>query len=197
TGVDITAEYIADARRTAGREDLDARFIESDVLDISYRSEFDVVLNLADGAIGYFEDESDNLRLFDVIATALVRGGKHLMGVCNGSHARRHFPCRHWEEGSRSISLADFKWLPETSRMLYSGHVLKFGETLQRLEQDAPGDGIRLYTVEELKSIFAARNMIVRKTYGAYDVAVPASDDNITLLAYSVKGDVQYEMALR
>jgi SAM-dependent methyltransferase len=189
TGVDITADYIADAQQVANQEGLTVTFNQSDVLKVSVQTEFDVVLNLADGAIGYFDSEADNLKLFDVIASALKHGGKHLMGVCSGAHARKHFPCRHWEEGSKSISLADFKWIPETSRMLYSGHVLKFGEQLQPLAKHLSGNGMRLYTPEELEAILASRNMTIRKTFGAYDPTVPASDDKLTLLVYSEKGD--------
>jgi hypothetical protein len=51
---------------------------------LKYRDEFDVVLNLADGAIGYLEDEVENLKIFDLISSSLKPGGKHVMDVCNG-----------------------------------------------------------------------------------------------------------------
>jgi|GEM_PF-3392103 len=50
-GVDITAEYIEDAEKTAKEEKLNARFILSDIRDIKFENEYDVVLNLADGAM--------------------------------------------------------------------------------------------------------------------------------------------------
>ena len=56
TGVDITPEYIRYATEQAGKEKLNAEFICRDIRDISFENEFDVVLNMADGAIGYLEN---------------------------------------------------------------------------------------------------------------------------------------------
>jgi len=57
-GVDITKEYIADAIKTAKEMNLKAEFINDDIRNIDFNEEFDVVLNLADGAIGYLEMEN-------------------------------------------------------------------------------------------------------------------------------------------
>jgi SAM-dependent methyltransferase len=87
-GVDYTAAYIADAQETAQREGLGgAEFVQGDVREVAYEGEFDVVLNMADGAIGYFDTDAENLWLFDVIGRALRPGGKHVMGICSAEHA--------------------------------------------------------------------------------------------------------------
>ena len=92
TGVDITKAYIDDATKTAKEQSLNAAFIHTDIRDVAYKGEFDVVLNLADGAIGYLEDNAENLKIFDAIAAALKPGGKHFMDVGNAERAERHFP---------------------------------------------------------------------------------------------------------
>ena len=94
-GVDITPEYVDEARKRAAAERLEAEFIRADLREVSFHDEFDVVLNLADGAIGYLEAEQENLKIFDVIASALRPGGRHLMGICNAAYAEKHFPRRH------------------------------------------------------------------------------------------------------
>ena len=184
-GVDITADYIDEACKRAGEEHLGAEFICADLRDVSFHEEFDVVLNLADGAIGYLETEKENLGTFDLIASALKPGGKHLMGVCNAAHAAKHFPTRHWEMGSRAISLADFEWEAETSRMIYRGYTLKYGETLAKPE--ATTSWIRLYTLGECRAIIEARGMKVLQAYGDYDMDTPASEDQLALLVTSQK----------
>ena len=108
TGVDITKVYIDDAIKTAKQECLDVCFIHSDIRDIKFTNEFDVVLNLADGAIGYLENDEENLKIFDVIANALKSGGKHFMDVCSADHAERHFPRKAWDAGEKALSLAQF-----------------------------------------------------------------------------------------
>ncbi len=182
-GVDITPEYIADARRTAQAEGLAVEFIQADVREVAFRDEFDVTLNMADGAIGYFESDAENLRLFDVIARSLRRGGVHVMGICSADHAIAHFPKRHWQAGRYCLSLADFRWNAATSRMLYRGHLFEFGQPLKTISDSFPeGDadaGTRLYTMKELEAILAERGMTIMAAYGAYDTCVPFSADHL------------------
>jgi SAM-dependent methyltransferase len=189
-GVDITAAYIADARSAAQHQHLAAEFLQADVRSVLFEDEFDVVLNMADGAIGYFETDEENLRLFDVIGRALRNGGKHVMGVCSAAHAKKHFPKRHWEAGQQSLSLADFEWKAATSRMLYRGRVLKYGEILKPFPNEFPasGDnGIRLYTLEELGTILHQRGLCILAAYGAYDTSIPASEDRLMQVVCSQK----------
>ncbi len=189
-GVDFTEAYVEDGRAAARAESLPVELVHADVRDLTYREEFDVVLNMADGAIGYFAAEEENLRLFDVIAAALRPGGKHVMGVCSADHARKHFPKRHWEAGTRALSLADFRWNEAQSRMIYRGHLLRYGEVLPLVPDAVPEDGdpgTRLYGQEELKRILAARGLEVLDAFGGYDVAVPASPDHLMLVVVSLK----------
>ena len=188
-GVDITEAYIEAARGQAAQEYLPAEFVCADLRDVSFGQEFDVVLNLADGAVGYLENDEENLRVFDLVAAALKPGGKHLLGVCNGDYARKHFPRRHWEMGTRSLSLADFAWDEETSRMIYRGRSFRFGETFVKPETDPTPSWIRLYTLDELRYVLGERRLDVRQAFGGYDTAVPATVDALQLVVYSGKSE--------
>jgi SAM-dependent methyltransferase len=181
-GVDIEPKLVEDARREAAAAGLTVEFVESDALALRCDGEFDAVLSMADGAIGYFADDADNLRLFDVIARALRPGGKHLMATCSAAHARAHFPKRAWQAGRRTLSLADFGFRGDTSRMVYRGHVLRYGEPLPVLSdtfgpEDQPGT--RLYDLAELREILAVRGLRVFATYGGYDQSLSASADHL------------------
>ena len=185
-GVDITPAYVEEACRQAGEESLDAQFLCADLREVVYINEFDVVLNLADGAIGYLEDDAENLKIFGRVASALKPGGKHVMEVCSGDYAQRHFPHRSWEAGKRALSLAEFEWDVETSRMLYTGYTFPYGEPLAAPQGHAP-TSTRLYTLAELREILRARGMRVLATFGGYDRDLPASPDQFTLLVHSIK----------
>ncbi len=190
-GVDITPDYIAEARRLAEENNVkDTEFICADLRQVSFREEFGVVLNMADGAIGYLESDEENLKIFDLVSSALKPGGKHLMGVCSGGYARKHFPRRHWEIGSHTLSLADFEWDERNSRMLYRGYSLPYGEILHKPDEPAEVDlsgHTRLYTIGELSDIFYKRGMVIWKTFGDYDLRTPASDDQLMLVVCSQK----------
>lgn len=184
-GVDLTAAYIDDAVKTAKAEGLNAQFLNADLRDLQFENEFDVVLNLADGAIGYLETDEENLKIFDVISRALKPGGKHFMDVCNASHAERFFPKFGWEIGERSIALSKFEWNPETRRMLFGGWDIPYGVPAQKPEIPE-GDPIRLYSVEELEQIFAKRKMKIIRTFSDY-YGKEASDRELQLMVYSVR----------
>ena len=125
--------------------------------------------------------------MFDLVAAALKPGGKSLLSVCNGAYARKHFPRRHWEMGSRALSLADFLWDEETSRMVYRSRSFRFGETLAKPEQTSIPSRIRLYTIEELRDILAERGLEVRGTSGGYNTDAPATEDTFQLVVHSQK----------
>ena len=188
-GVDITPAYVEDAAQNAEKEKLPAKFILSDIRDIVFENEFDAVLNLADGAIGYLENDAENLKIFDGIARALKPGGRHFMDICNAEHARRHFPKKSWEPGEKSLSLAQFDWDEATRRMLYGGWSIPYGQPAQkpalRLENANP---TRLYDLLELEGILRQRDMEIFAAYSDY-YGREATHKELQLMVCSRKAD--------
>jgi len=164
-GVDITEDYINDARTAAQKENLDAEFIHADIRDMHFSNEFDVVLNLADGAIGYLENDEENLKIFDKISGALKTGGKHFMDICNAEHAELCFPRRGWEIGEKALALSLFEWDKDTRKMLYAGWNVPYGlPAVKPSFTDA--DSYRLYSKAELQTILNQRNMKIMVIVG-------------------------------
>ena len=186
TGVDITHDYIADAQNEAKKMNLKINFIHDDIRNINLSNEFDVVLNLADGAIGYMENDEENIKIFDVISRALKNNGKHFMDICNAEHAQTYFPKRHWEIGSKSLSLPEFIWEDKTKRMLYSQWEAEFGKILEKPKEIVPLNTIRLYTKNELKNIFEDRSMKIIKTFSNYYGKIDSKNE-LQLMVYSKK----------
>jgi SAM-dependent methyltransferase len=185
-GIDITKAYIEDARREAEKSALNVEFRLGDIRDTHFHSEFDVVLNLADGAIGYFDTDEENLVLFDRISEALKPGGKHFMDVCNAEHAELFFPKRHWQIGSKILALPEFDWDKEKRRMIYGGWEIAFGEVAQRPVPIGKGGGARLYSLSELEAILKERQMKVIGTFSDY-YGKDATVKELQLLVYSIK----------
>ena len=187
TGVDLSRVFIEDAIKSAENEALPVRFILSDIRDVQFENEFDVVLNMADGAVGYLENDAENLKIFDVIARALKPGGKHFMDIMNAAHAERFFPKRTWEIGEKALALAQFDWNPATRQVSYAGWDVPYGQSAVK-----PGislddsDPYRLYSLGEIEEIFAQRGMRVVASYCDFK-GNAASDKEPQLLAYSQK----------
>lgn len=184
-GVDITKDYIDDATKVAKANMYNVTFIQSDIRDISFSNEFDVVLNLADGAIGYLETDEENLKIFDVISCALKKGGKHFMDVCNAEYAEHYFPKTSWEIGEKALALSQFDWDSKNRKMLFAGYDIPYGAPAQKPEIPA-GDSTRLYSSDELSLIFKQREMKIIQNFSDY-YGNEASYQKLQLLVYSIK----------
>lgn len=185
TGIDIMPDYIAYASKAAKKENLNAHFICSDIRDVCFENEFDVVISMADGAVGYLENEEENMKIFEVIAKALKPSGKHFMDIMNRRFAETHFPCKLWESGEKCLTLSEFEWESETKTLIYGQTDFKYGEILSK-PNVTEGNPIRLYSADEIEEIFANLKMTVRETYSDFNAAL-SSDNKIQLMVYSEK----------
>lgn len=185
TGVDITPEYIEYATIQAQTENLTADFICSDIRDINFENEFDIVLNMADGAIGYLENEEENFKIFRVISKALKPGGKHFMDIMNGGYAETHFPCKLWDAGEKCLTLSNFEW-DSTNKILIYGQIdYPYGDALYKPDM-VEGNPIRLYTLSEIKEVYAELEMKVYDCYADFN-GKTSSDNDIQLMVCSMK----------
>ncbi|HKZ12410.1 MAG TPA: class I SAM-dependent methyltransferase [Solirubrobacterales bacterium] len=162
-GADISADLIEIARRDAGEAGLDVEFVEADLRELDFEAEFDLVLNLNDGAIGYLESDEENRRSFEVISRALRPGGRNLVQLPNVLYARERLPQRSWIPASSMIELVEHRWNRKAKRMEGRMVALRFGEVLEDL------DGIefsqRLYDVDELRQIYSSVGMELLAVY--------------------------------
>lgn len=184
-GVDITPAYVEDAKKQAAKENLSAEFFHMDIREVEFEEEFDVVLNMGDGAIGYLENDAENMKIFDVIARALRPGGRHVMDIMSADYADTHFPCNLWDAGQNGITLSRFEWNKESQIMLYGQNDFAYGELLTVPKFDA-GDPIRLYHLEEIKQIMEHRGMRVCQVFGKFD-GTPGSENEIQMIICSEK----------
>lgn len=173
-GADISPELLEIARRDAEKEGLDVSFVEADLRELEFDAEFDIVLSLNDGAIGYLETEEENLRAFDVISRSLKPGGQHLMQLPNVLYAREQLPQKSWISGSAMIELVEHRWNRREKYMEGAMIPIRFGEVLDELKPIEFRQ--RLYTVEELTEIMSSVGMeVVRVFHGNGKVREPTA----------------------
>jgi SAM-dependent methyltransferase len=158
-GADISPELLEIARKEAQEQGLEVDFVEADLRELDLEAEFDIVLSLNDGAIGYFETEEENLRSFEVISRALRSGGRHLAQLPNVLYAQEHLPQKSWIAGSSMIELVEHRWNKRNRYMEGAMIPVRFGEVLDELKPIQFRQ--RLYTVDELGEIFASVGMSV------------------------------------
>ena len=194
-GVDIAPDLIEEAKRIASEEELNTEFICADLRDVSFNNEFDVVLNMGEGAIGYLENDDENLKIFDLIASSLKPGGKHFMEILNAEHAEMYYPKKSWYIGEKVLFIEEYLWDKEDRRMLLSGWGFRFGEIARKptAADITPRATIRAYSIGEVEEILTSRQMTIMKTYGnsfgIFSKDRPISKREIQLLVYSQKNE--------
>jgi SAM-dependent methyltransferase len=156
-GVDISPDLLGIAEADAEAESLAASFIAADLRELDFDQEFDFVLNLNDGAIGYFETEDENHRTFEVIAAALRPGGGNLLQLPNVLYAEMHLPQKTWIEGGSMIELIDHRWDSRTRYLEGTTTPIHFGEVFEGVSPIPFRQ--RLYSVDELTEIYGSVGM--------------------------------------
>lgn len=184
-GVDITKDYIDFATETAQMKNLNAEFILSDIRELSFDNEFDIVINMGDGAIGYLENDDENLKIFDVITKALKPSGRHFMDIMSADYAAHHFPCKLWDAGEKCLTLSQFEWNDKSKIMLYGQLDYMYDSPLAKPVIEK-GNPTRLYTLQEIKEIMQERGLTVIDAFSDFD-GKEASADDIQLIVHSQK----------
>jgi len=156
-GVDISADLLAIAEADAKTESLNASFITADLRKLEFDEEFDLVLNLNDGAIGYFETEEENQRTFEVISAALRPGGGNLLQLPNVLYAETHLPQKTWIAGEGMVELIDHYWEPRTRYLEGSTMPIIVGDVFEGVNPIPFRQ--RLYSVDELSEIYQSVGM--------------------------------------
>jgi SAM-dependent methyltransferase len=162
-GADISPDLIEIARSASEDVAGDVDFVEGDLRELDLEAEFDLVLNLNDGAVGYFETEDENRRTFAIISRALRPGGRNLVQLPNVLYAQKHLPQRSWIPGSTMVELVEHRWNKRDRYMEGAMIPIRFGEVLEEL---APIEfRQRLYSVEELRDLYDGVGMRVETVF--------------------------------
>jgi SAM-dependent methyltransferase len=186
-GVEIGEELVEIANKDATEQGLEAEFVQGDLRELDYENEFDVVLNLNDGAVGYFETDEENHRTFEVISRALKPGGQNLIQVPNVLYARSHLPQRSWIPSSTMIELVEHRWNKKDRYMEGAMIPLKFGEVLEGLDKRIEFRQ-RLYTVDELREVYDSVGMTLERIFHGNGRPKEPTDSQFEIFAAARKG---------
>jgi SAM-dependent methyltransferase len=184
-GVELLEANVAVAKAGAAEESLEVAFVQADLRELEFEEEFDIVLSLNDGAIGYFESEADNMRTFSVIARALRDSGRHLVQIANALHAESFMPMKTYIEGEGGIELLDHHWNRRTRCLEGTTTSIPVGEVFEKLEPIPFRK--RLYSVQELKEIYAYVGMELSGVYRGNGKAGRPRNTQFELFATAVR----------
>lgn len=87
TAVDLSPTLLSIASRAAEEAEAPIRFIRSDMREIDFEGEFDLVLQLFT-SFGYFEERSDDALVLQRVRAALRSGGYYALDLINERYLR-------------------------------------------------------------------------------------------------------------
>lgn len=161
TGVDRTRDYLADARKLAGRRKVKAEFVLADMRRFRRPRAFDAAINMFT-AFGYFRNKADDLRVLKNLHASLRPGGVLLIDVMGKERIAKIYNPRTWHrEPDGTIVLEerwleqDFSWIENIWTLIRGGRVKSFNLSH------------RLYTAVELRALARQAGFTRIKAFGS------------------------------
>ena len=171
-GLDYSKNLLDMARVEAKKENLEVKFIQCDMREMTYQNEFDGVLSWST-SFGYFSDE-ENEKVMQSIASSLKKNGKLLLDLHNRDYYIRQVG-RKWYDKVDLFILADWKFDINLSRLNIEYNLLdlKTGKVCRTM------NSFREYSFVELKRMIKDSGLELIRVYG--DCSIPFSLDSHTL----------------
>lgn len=110
TGFDLSATFLKRAREDAAIRGTQVRWMQGDMRELDFESEFDAVINVFT-AFGYFEDESDDTKTLDRVRASLRPEGLFLIETLFRDGLPARFTPKSYDKTSRGrLVLHDHNW---------------------------------------------------------------------------------------
>jgi SAM-dependent methyltransferase len=193
TGVDLSANAIATARRRAARQELTARFEVADMRDLPYEAAFDGVLNLFT-SFGYFEDDREHAEAVRQMARALVPGGFLVQDFLNAERAAASLVpederTQH-AEGIGTVTVRQRRWLSNGDagrRVNKRIELCCFDHAEGEPDTYVFTESVRLFSREDFERMYEAAGLRLEGVYGDYEGG-PHTPESPRLILHARRG---------
>lgn len=177
TGLDLSAFFLAEARRRTGAGDMAVTWVLGDMRALPFGNGFGGVLSLFT-SFGYLETEADDGRVISEVARVLRPDGRFILDVANRDWIERHFMERERREMDDGGSV-----LIERVFDRVKGRMLE--RRVRLLRGRAPQEtkvSLRHYHVGELERMFQQAGLTVEAAYGDHDCTPFSSEARRAIL---------------
>lgn len=160
TGVDLSPTLLDIARRQAVSERVAIRFVRDDMRRLALGESFDAVVNLFT-SFGYFETDDENAKVIESVARVLVRGGCFMLDFLNAAFVIANVKSLdRTTEGETEITQV---------RAINNGRIEKTITLASGGDVREYFESVRLFTRDELRSMFDANGLTTVAECGDYD----------------------------
>ena len=142
SGIDITAEFLRQAKEKAGKMGLDITWHQDDMRKIQWQDKFDAAFCMW-GSFGYFDDRG-NTEFIKAVRCALRRGGRFLLDIHIAETIFPIYQPKWWDKIGDIVVLGDRYFDHATGRIDEDWIFIHQGK------QSTCHSSIRIYTYREL-----------------------------------------------
>jgi SAM-dependent methyltransferase len=181
TGVDLSEELLAEAKKAARRARARPTFVRGDMRRLRYANAFDAAISMF-SSFGYFDRTEEDRLVLAGIARALKPRGKFLMEMFNRDSLATALPQQGWRiRGPSTVVLQDDTFDPLRGRY----------ETRQTII-DGKGTreytgSVRAYTLAELKELLEGEGLHLHRVLGGLDLS-PYTPRSRRVVLFAAKG---------
>ena len=182
TGLDMDEKALEEARAKAKENKVSPRIVSGDMRDIPFRDEFDAVVNMFT-SFGYFNDDSENLKVLKEINMSLKNNGLLVLDLRNKKETDNFLP-RHWFKHKDKYFLMENSFNESSDQEGVKMIVIDEKGGVQKT-----GFSIKLYSLDRIMAMLNEAGFSVQEKYGSIDGAqYSASSNRMILLAKKVRG---------
>lgn len=163
TGVDISGQYLREARQRAAEETLSVEFIESDMRSFCRESAFDAAINLYT-SFGFFPDPNDDLKVARNLRSSVRPGGWVVFDMQGKETLARKYQPRDWQTmPDGTIVLSDRTLIGNWERVSNRWIVLRNQDRHEFTFE------VRLYSAVELTALLREAGFVSITVFGGLD----------------------------
>jgi len=183
TGQDLSEVFLHEAQVQADAQQVQVRWVHSDMRTIPFEREFDAVINIFT-AFGYLEDEDEDQKVLQQVHKALKPGGIFLMETVQRDGLMRHYNSQaisKYPDGLIVLEERTFDLLMSRNEVVMTmltsdGHRAEYRHSL------------RIYTLTELVHMLTVAGLQVKAYYGGWDGSA-LTMDTFRLILMSQKAE--------
>ena len=160
TAVDLSDKLLRVAKKAAEESEVKIDFVKSDIRNFSIDKKFHLILNLFT-SFGYFNDDKENFRLFDIVADYLDASGYFVLDFFNKSYLEKNIVM----ESEDSFDHCTFT----QKRRIENGRVIKDIYIDKNGKKDHYIESVRMYGKDEIIYAIEKSGLKIKNIFGGFD----------------------------
>jgi cyclopropane fatty-acyl-phospholipid synthase-like methyltransferase len=160
TAVDLSDKLLEVAKETAEKSKVNIDFIKSDIRYFSTDKKFNLILNLFT-SFGYFENDEENFKLFNIAFTHLEKDGYFVLDYFNSTFIKENLV----EESVDDLN--NFKLIQK--RQIHNNRVMKDIIIRKNGSEECFCESVKMYNKNELVSAIENAGLKIKQILGGFE----------------------------